>query len=86
MVLARSVLRGANWSRLVMMSLAVVTTTLSFLGSVRGTEGVGIGELPTLGASILVLLALSSHRAREYATRDHARMTSGGYSTAWQPT
>ena len=85
LVLARSVLRGANWSRLVMMSLAVLTTVLSFVGSVRGTEGVGIGELPTLGASILVLLALSSHRAREYATRDHAR-TSGGYSTAWQTT
>ena len=52
------------------MLSCVVTTIVAFIGNVNGSEAVTLAtSLPTVGLSIMVLLALSSHRAREYATR-----------------
>jgi hypothetical protein len=48
----------------------VLTTTIAFVGNANGSEAVTLAtSLPTVGISIMVLLALSSHRARAYATR-----------------
>lgn len=65
-----AVLFGRNWARLLLMGFCVATTVAAFAGEVRGRESITLAtNLPTVGASILVLLALSSHRARDYATR-----------------
>jgi hypothetical protein len=74
--LAFAVLAGRNWARLVLMTACAVTVATYFVSSV-GTahQRVGLAELPAVGGSILVLLSLSSHRAREYAAR---RSTRGG--------
>lgn len=63
-----AVLAGRNWARLALMSACVISTTAAFAADVRGTDVVTTTHLPTVGFSILVLLALSSHRARDYAT------------------
>jgi hypothetical protein len=68
-VLAVAVLAGSNLARLTLMSLSALTTALTFATSVRAGEAVPLLHLPTLGISTLVMLALSSHRAREFATR-----------------
>jgi hypothetical protein len=49
--------------------VAVIT---AFISNANRSEIITLGTLPTVGISILVLLALSSHRAREYTT--HSRM------------
>jgi len=67
-MLAWFVLSGRNWARVWLMSVCVVTTTLTFVSNVRGIESITLSHLPTVGSSVLVLLALSSHRARDYAT------------------
>jgi hypothetical protein len=52
------------------MFSCVGTTTAAFIGNANGSEAVTLAtSLPTVGISIMVLLALSSHRAREYAAR-----------------
>jgi hypothetical protein len=69
-VLALAVVRGSNWARLCLMAACTFTATTAFAATV-GSDGrpVGYASLPTLSASILVLLALSSRPARQYATR-----------------
>ena len=67
-VLARNVLAGRNWARLWLMSVCVASITFAFVADVRGTGTVTVLHLPIVGSSILVLLALSSHRARDFAT------------------
>ena len=68
--LAIAVFIGRNWARIVLMLSAVLTTIVAFIGNANGSEAVTLAtSLPTVGLSIMVLLALSSHRAREYATR-----------------
>jgi LssY C-terminus len=68
--LALAVFTGRNWARLLLMLSCVVTTTAAFIGNANGSEAVTLATtLPTVGVSIMVLLALSSHRAREYAAR-----------------
>jgi hypothetical protein len=61
---------GRNWARLVLMLFSVVSTITAFASSVAGVEVIGLAQLPTIASSTLVLLALSSHRAREFAVRD----------------
>ncbi len=47
-----------------------MTTTVAFIGNANGSEAVTLAtSLPTVGLNIMLLLALSSHRARVYATR-----------------
>lgn len=68
--LAIAVLRGHNWARLSLMAVCTFTATSAFVATVgRDGRPVGLANLPTLSASILVLLALSSRSARQYATR-----------------
>jgi hypothetical protein len=68
--LAIAVFVGRNWARLVLMLSCVITTTGAFIGNANGSEAVTLAtSLPTVGINIMVLLALSSHRAREYAAR-----------------
>jgi len=68
--LAIAVFAGRNWARLLLMLSCVVTTTGAFIGNANGSEAVTLAtSLPTVGLSIMVLLALSSHRARAYAER-----------------
>ena len=68
--LAVAVFFGRNWARIWLMLSCVLTITSAFIGNARGSEVVTLTTtLPTVGLSILVLLALSSHRARAYAER-----------------
>ena len=68
--LALAVFFGRNWARILLMLSCVVTTIGAFIGNANGSEAVTLAtSLPTVGISIMVLLALSSHRAREYAAR-----------------
>ncbi len=68
--LAIAVFAGRNWARLLLMLSCVVTTTGAFISNANGSEAVTLAtSLPTVGLSIMVLLALSSHRARTYAER-----------------
>jgi LssY C-terminus len=68
--LAVAVFVGRNWARILLMLSCVLTTTGAFIGNANGSEAVTLAtSLPTVGLSIMVLLALSSHRAREYAAR-----------------
>jgi hypothetical protein len=66
--LARAVVRGSTWARLLLLldsSVLILDAASSDLsGGPRPTLGNG---LPTVTLSILVMLALSSTRAREYA-------------------
>src|SRR5215218_5017861 len=68
--LAIAVFVGRNWARILLMLSCVLTTTVAFIGNANRSEAVTLAtSLPTVGISIMVLLALSSHRAREYAVR-----------------
>ena len=60
-----AVLAGRNWARLLLMFSCVLATTFAFIGNARGVDLIALTELPSVAASILVLLALSSHRARD---------------------
>lgn len=71
--LGLAVLAGRNWARLLLMFVCVLTTTTAFIANARGTEVVAVANLPTVAVGILVLLALSSHRARDFAARGRAR-------------
>ena len=68
--MALAVFFGRNWARILLMLSCVLTTIAAFIGNANGSEAVTLAtSLPTVGLSIMVLLALSSHRAREYAAR-----------------
>jgi hypothetical protein len=60
---------GRNWARLVLMVYSVVATISAFVADYTGSEVIGLSQLPTVATGILVLLALSSNRAREFAAR-----------------
>ncbi|WP_182526808.1 LssY C-terminal domain-containing protein [Nocardioides dongkuii] len=74
--LALATLAAWNWARLLLVAgcsvTAVTAMTVSFVGH---RPPVGLGQLLTVGGSILVLLALSSQEARDYATGAGARTT-----------
>ncbi|WP_244246982.1 LssY C-terminal domain-containing protein [Nocardioides euryhalodurans] len=83
--LGLAVLAGRNWARLSLMAVCSATAVTAFLATV-GSDGrpIGLGSLPSLGGSILVLLALSSPSAREHAVR--RRFTGNGPSPPDPPT
>lgn len=60
---------GRNWARILLMLSSVVAVVTAFISNADRSEVITLGTLPTVAVSILVLLALSSHRAREYASR-----------------
>ena len=65
--------RGRNWARILLMLFSVVEIVGAFVaeasGGPRPTLSAG---LPAVALGILVLLALTSHRSRDFATRDRA--------------
>jgi hypothetical protein len=67
--LALAVMFRRNWARILLMLFSVVAVTTAFINNADRSEVVTLGALPTVAISILVLLALSSHRARDYAAR-----------------
>jgi hypothetical protein len=67
--LALAVMFGRNWARILLMLSSVVAVITAFIGNANRSAIITLGTLPTVAMSTLVLLALSSHRAREYATR-----------------
>ena len=67
--LALAVMFGRNWARILLMLFSVVAVITAFINNADRSEVVTLGALPTVAISILVLLALSSHRARDYAAR-----------------
>ncbi len=70
LVFGLAVLRGSRLARLVLMLYSSVTIVSAFVANANGSERVGLQtNLLTVAVSILVLLALSSHRARDYTDR-----------------
>jgi hypothetical protein len=73
LVLAVFIYRGHNWPRVIVMSIAVVSITSSFIAWWWQGEEISLGgsaPLLSLGLDILVLLALSSRSAATYARRN----------------
>ncbi len=58
---------GRNWARILVMLTSVFAVLTAFISNADRSEVITLGTLPTVSISILVLLALSSHRARDYA-------------------
>jgi uncharacterized membrane protein len=76
--LALAVLLGRNWARILLMLFSVVAVVTAFIDNAQHSELITLGTLPTVAISILVLLALSSHRARNYAARQRRRRRQEG--------
>jgi hypothetical protein len=72
-----AVARGRNGARLLVLTLSLLTALGTFTTTLGGAQPVALAQLPALAASILVLLALSSSRAREFALRAGARRRAG---------
>jgi len=69
---------GRNWARLLLLLDSVVAIVGAFVATARGGAQPTLGAgLPAVALSILTLLALTSHRARDYATRDRTRPPAG---------
>ncbi len=61
---------GRNWSRVVLMLASAAAIVVAFVATLQGGPEPTLGAgLPAIALSILVLLALTSHRARDYAIR-----------------
>jgi len=67
--LGLATLAGRNWARVWLMGSAVVTVIGTFASNLTGSQRVTLLGLPATATSVLLLLALTSHRAREYAAR-----------------
>ena len=77
---------GRNWARLVLMLLSATAVVVAFVGTTSGGPPPTLGAgLPALALSILVLLALSSHRSRQYATRQRTPAALSGQPVAPAP-
>ncbi|HET9647960.1 MAG TPA: LssY C-terminal domain-containing protein [Microlunatus sp.] len=64
------VLRGYNWARMLLMIYSSAAIVIAFVQNASGTEPISLRtNLITVAISILVLLALSSRPARDYAIR-----------------
>jgi hypothetical protein len=61
---------GRNWARVLLMLSCAVTICVAFLATARGGPRPTLGtDLPHVALGILVLLALTSPAARQYAMR-----------------
>ena len=67
--LALAVVYRRNWARIVLMLSSVVAIVPGIIDDARHLDVITLGTLPTVAMSILILLALSSHRARDYTAR-----------------
>ncbi len=69
LVLAAATLAARNWARLALCALSLLSiATTYFERTTQNQHGPLHGELLPLGASVLVLLALSSSAARQFTT------------------
>jgi hypothetical protein len=67
---AVAVLARRNWARIWLCGTSVVTIVLAYIGNATGSERIRLeSNLITVAISVLVLLALSSKPAREFASR-----------------
>lgn len=74
LVLAVLVYRGHNWSRVVVMLIAVLSISTTFFARwAQGQEITLEGTFVSLSIDILLLLALSSRSAAAYARRNERR-------------
>jgi hypothetical protein len=65
---------GRNWARILLMLSSVNAIVLAFAATLQGEPRPTLGAgLPALALSILALLALTSRRARDYATPARGR-------------
>ena len=65
--------RGRNWARILLMLSSAVQIIGAFAAQVSGGPRLTLGAgLPAVALGILVLLALTSHRSRDYAERRRA--------------
>lgn len=71
--LAVLILRGSNGARLTAMAFSTASILLQGLSFATGGPGTLQGERPAYALDVLILLALSSDRARIYAHRRRAR-------------
>jgi hypothetical protein len=71
--LASAVVYRRNWARIVLMLSSVVAVVPGFIDDARHLDVITLATLPTVGMSILILLALSSHRARDYTAQHRHR-------------
>lgn len=71
--LGLATLAGRNWARLWLMGAAVVTTVGAFGSNLPGSRRIILLSLPATATAVLLLLALSSHPAREFAARRPSR-------------
>jgi hypothetical protein len=63
---------GRNWARTVAMSLSTVAIGMQAFDVLNGGPDISLrSNLPGLALDILLILALSSKRARDYALRPH---------------
>ena len=76
--LGLATLAGRNWARLWLMGSAVVSTVGSFAANLTGSDRITLLGLPTVATAVLLLLALTSHRAREFADRGVGGRTGAG--------
>jgi hypothetical protein len=68
--IAVAVLARRNWARIWLCGTSVVTIVLAYIGNATGSERIRLEtNLVTVAISVLVLLALSSKPAREFASR-----------------
>ena len=71
--LGTATFRGRNWARIVLMLFSVFQIVGAFAAQASGGPRLTLGAgLPAVALGILVLLALTSHRSRDYATRPKA--------------
>lgn len=72
--LAVLILRGRNWPRVLVMAIATLSISATFVGWWLGGSEIRLsGTLVALAFDILILLALSSRDAAAYAHRDGGR-------------
>ena len=77
-LLALLILRGRNWARLTAMALSSGSIVLQGATFLAGDPSHALqGERPAYALDVLILLALSSERARTYAHHRRARTRTG---------
>ena len=74
-IVGLTVLSGRPGVRLFTMLISVASIVYAFASALTGTEEISLTvNLPSITLNILVLLSLSSHRAREYTVRRRQRL------------
>ncbi|WP_404429374.1 hypothetical protein LG299_08985 [Microbacterium lacus] len=73
-VLAIFIFRGHNWARVLIMFVAVISISTTFIAWAAHEQAVTLeGTFLSIGLDVLLLLALSSRSAAAYARRNERR-------------